>query len=90
MDIQAAIVIDSTYKTQISFEHIYIARVNPGGDSYGSSTNASTPCSRVPCQNNGFCVVITNTTYKCLCTAGWEGISIVIVDPFKFLVNIPC
>ena len=32
VDVQAAIVIDTKHKNQVSFKHIYFARVQPGGD----------------------------------------------------------
>ena len=73
VDIQAAIIIDSKFGTQISFQHIYFARVNPGGDNNGGDVNTTNICTKKPCQNGGFCVVVTNTTYNCLCTAGWGG-----------------
>ena len=73
VDIQAAIILDSSDHTQISFEHIYFARVNPGGDSYAAANNETTPCTQSPCRNGGFCVVVTDTKYNCLCTAGWGG-----------------
>ena len=52
---------------------MYIARANPGGDEYAPANNQTNPCSNKPCLNGGFCVVQSNTTYNCLCTAGWEG-----------------
>ena len=70
VDIQAAIVIDIKHKNQVSFKHIYFARVQPGGDSI---SNVTTPCTKTPCQNGGFCVVVTNKLYNCLCTAGYGG-----------------
>jgi hypothetical protein len=69
VDIQAAIIISSTGQ-QLSFQHIYFARANPIGD---EGVNITTSCSKNPCQNSGFCIVVTKTDYKCLCTAGWEG-----------------
>lgn len=72
IDIQAAIIISSSSKKQVSFQHIYFARVEPGGDNF-PSTNISTICTKNPCQNGGYCVVLSKTTYNCLCTAGWGG-----------------
>ncbi len=51
---------------------MYFVRATPGGDEYGVA-NIQTPCSYNPCQNEGICVVISNTVYTCLCTAGWTG-----------------
>ncbi len=70
MDIQAAIIINNKFGTQVAFRHVYFARANPGGDEY---TNMTTPCSSQPCQNGGFCVLTSSTTFNCLCTAGWGG-----------------
>ena len=85
VDIQAAIIIDPTYGTQISFQHIYFARVNPGGDNYAAANNMTTPCSNTPCANGGFCVVVTKTSYNCLCTAGWGGKTFSITNVKKQL-----
>ena len=73
VDIQAALVIDTTYGTQVNFEHIYFARANLGGDYYGSALNRTTPCSSSPCQNGGLCSLINSTAFNCFCTAGWGG-----------------
>lgn len=72
MDIQAAIIIDAKFGAQISFQYVYFVRANPLSDNFAGS-NATTPCSSEPCQNGGFCVLLSNTTYNCLCSAGWQG-----------------
>ena len=72
IDIQAALIIDRKFGNQVSFKHIYFARVAPGSDPY-TSNNENTPCTNNPCLNDGFCVVLTNSSYDCLCTAGWGG-----------------
>jgi hypothetical protein len=51
---------------------MYIVRANPGGDEYAPN-NQTTPCSNKPCQNDGLCVVVSNTSYNCLCKPGWKG-----------------
>ncbi len=73
VDIQAAIIIDTTYGTQVAFQHVYFARAFPGGDAYEPGSNKTTPCSSRPCENGGLCVVTSNTTFNCLCAAGWGG-----------------
>ena len=70
VDIQAAIIIDKSIGRQVSFEHIYFARVNPGGD---YSNNLTNPCLSSPCKNGGFCSVVDSTNFTCLCAAGWGG-----------------
>ena len=62
IDIQAAIIISSSGRL-LSFQHIYFARVNPIGDVAENNTN---PCSNNPCQNDGFCVVVSNTIHECI------------------------
>ena len=76
VDIQAAIIIDSKFGNEVSFEHIYFARANPNGDQYDSPSNNTTPCTKNPCQNGGLCVLLSKTHYSCLCTAGWLGYNI--------------
>jgi hypothetical protein len=70
VDIQAAIIIDKSFGRQVSFEHIYFARVNLGGD---YSNNLTNPCLSSPCKNGGLCSLIDSTNFTCLCTAGWGG-----------------
>ena len=70
-DIQAAIIVNSAFGTEVSFQHIYFARANPGGDEYAAGSNKTTPCSSNPCQNGGLCVVDSRqSSFNCLCTAG--------------------
>ena len=65
IDIQAAIIIDTSYGRQVSFQHIFFARAIPGGDQYPSNSNFKTLCFKQPCQNGGLCVVVSNS-YNCI------------------------
>ena len=78
VDIQAAIVIDTAVGTQVSYEHVYFARVNPGGANSISAFDALTPCSQSPCINGGSCIASKNETFKCICTTGWKGRTILV------------
>ena len=31
------------------------------------------PCANVPCRNDGDCLVIDDSNYRCLCGVGWMG-----------------
>jgi hypothetical protein len=73
IDIQAAIVIDTNHGNQVDFQHIYFARVHPGGDYYDESNNRTTPCASSPCLNGGFCSPLNSTDFVCLCASGWGG-----------------
>jgi hypothetical protein len=73
VDFQSIVVL-SNYGQQVnSLDYMYIVRANPGVDEYAPANDQTTPCSNKPCQNGGFCVVQSNITYNCLCTAGWTG-----------------
>lgn len=75
-DIQAAAVINSQTGAQISFQHIYFARVNAFGsdvsDQYANVT-VNNPCSPNPCSNQGLCTISINFTSSCTCSALWGG-----------------
>jgi hypothetical protein len=73
VDIQSIIVINSYGQQPFPLQYMYIVRANPGGDEYAPANNQTNPCSNKPCQNGGVCVFTSNTTYNCLCTAGWTG-----------------
>lgn len=69
VDIQAAIVINSVTGTQLSFQHIYFARVAQNAE----DDNSNHLCEPNPCQNGGTCLSTTNFTYICLCPTLWRG-----------------
>ena len=65
---------------------MYFARVQPDGDEI---SNVTSPCTKNPCQNGGFCVTFTNKTYNCLCTAGWGGrLLLIIMKEIQFETNL--
>ena len=76
VDIQAAIVISAQTGVQLSFQHVYFARLTPAGsdqsDAY-SNSSVFNPCLPNPCQNQGLCYLSINYTSTCLCTALWSG-----------------
>jgi hypothetical protein len=72
VDIQSAIVI-SMHKQPVSLHYMYFVRATPGVDEYGADNSPASPCYNSPCENGGFCVVVSNMTYNCLCTTGWTG-----------------
>ncbi len=72
--------INSQNGNQVSFQHINFAIVNPGTDKYVAANNGTNPCSKESCDNGSLCVISSNTTYQCLCTAGWRGEEIIFVS----------
>ena len=73
VDIQAAIVINSITGTQVSFQHIYFARLI--GEN-AETENLKDPCIPNPCKNNSLCLPTENNNYSCLRSSMFSGYNI--------------
>ena len=70
IDIQAAIVYDTTIGLQTSYQHVYEVRNNIVGDDQNdifNKNNVSNPCFSNPCKNNGSCISGFGGAFVCIC-----------------------